>query len=759
MADEGIAGAPPPTRATGKWRLAERHILPIALWALTTAVPLLEVLQANPGFFQAQGLVGVNVDAATAILILGVPVLLHLPFWLLCRLRGETGWRLELFCACWTFQWLAMRNFNPLAALAATTALAWLCLRALVDVKNLRRLATVALPIVWLARSWSFLHTPEIRAARNLSGPSQPVALQFQDRRTPIVFWVLDGFSLVSILGPDGTIDARHFPHFAQLAEESTWYRVTRTQSLKTLISVPQILTGVRETADLQGQSLVTLFNDSHRAIVLDRVISLSLPVRNLSQARIKQAFTDLFMVYLHLLAPPILETRLAPVNQGWMGFQTGDRFLDSKMSFDLLDNTPGRPIFFFRHGLFPHGPYRHREEGRETTTSVLGSAFGQQGTSSLYPRYFLQLKATDTLLGFLMDRLKSVGLWDSCLFVVISDHGVHNVPFGAGETEADVEYAAMYVPFFVKSPGQKEPKVVDQEARTIDVFPLLISLLHGQLPWKVDGQVPSQSGPPAPALARLKEVASLKYRRFDLGPATSVYSDPLLAPWYLQAVPRQDGEAEGLHYEHLNSIAYENVALTENLPLEIEARLYLEKAHGPARLVWTLNGRVASVTQWTGGPAGSSVEFGGPIAFENLREGANEAQLYLVEGDSTKTLTWKTIPTRGVPKYTLDPASQLVLQDQKPIPMLDPLSAEGLCFVQLRPGSWKLKLVSEEPDWSAIVLFDKSGGAAQQVLSAAEPPSSTALRLTLQEGQQPDQWQAYLLTPKGFRRLAWREL
>ena len=72
------------------------------------------------------------------------------------------------------------------------------------------------------------------------------VALASVQARAPVVLVVFDEFPVSSLLDGDGEIDAERYPHFAELAEDSTWFRHASTVSYSTTQAVPAILTGVR---------------------------------------------------------------------------------------------------------------------------------------------------------------------------------------------------------------------------------------------------------------------------------------------------------------------------------------------------------------------------------------------------------------------------------------------------------------------------------------------------------------------------------
>ena len=60
----------------------------------------------------------------------------------------------------------------------------------------------------------------------------------------PVVMLMLDEFPTVSLLGPDGKIDAKRYPNFAALAGGSTWYRNATGVSGWTPYAMPAMLSG-----------------------------------------------------------------------------------------------------------------------------------------------------------------------------------------------------------------------------------------------------------------------------------------------------------------------------------------------------------------------------------------------------------------------------------------------------------------------------------------------------------------------------------
>ena len=105
--------------------------------------------------------------------------------------------------------------------------------------------------------------------------------------------------------------------------------------------------------------------------------------------------------------------------------------------------------------------------------------------------RYLLQLGFVDRLLGRLVARLKSQGMYDDTLVVVTADHGFAwqvGVPTRRSVTQSNVNELGP-VPLFVKAPSQTQGRVNDALAQTLDVTPTIADVLNVPLGYRTDGR------------------------------------------------------------------------------------------------------------------------------------------------------------------------------------------------------------------------------------------------------------------------------
>jgi hypothetical protein len=170
----------------------------------------------------------------------------------------------------------------------------------------------------------------------------------------------------------------------------------------------------------------------------------------------------------------------------------------------DFLGGLTGsdRPTLHFLHLLLPHAPWRYLPSGNEYNFKTFGRAFKSDQTPApvvelAHQRHLLQTAYTDGLVGQVIDKLKAEGIWEKSLVVMGADHGEGWVPGekprSLGKTNAP---DLMWVPMFVKAPGQDNGRVDDRNWEQVDLLPTVADLAGVQVPWRTDGN--SQAGEPA---------------------------------------------------------------------------------------------------------------------------------------------------------------------------------------------------------------------------------------------------------------------
>jgi hypothetical protein len=259
-----------------------------------------------------------------------------------------------------------------------------------------------------------------------------------------------------------------------------------------------------------------------------------------------------------------------------------------------------------------------------------------------------MQVGAVDTMVGELVDHLRSLPTWEQTLLVVTSDHGSNLTPPDIGRmkvTDANRE-EVFRVPLFVKAPGRVEGSVRDESAETIDVLPTIVDLLDAEVDWEFDGHSLYDGSRPhtEPRVSTdVDEAIEIAARRA----ADFPYGDD----WTALAAVGDDGDLVGRRVDELavgDPSAYEATLDQEDLFADLptaDGKMPFVLAGSvtgaedePPELLAAVNGTLAGVV---GGyrPHGDGWAFTGYVA-DFYREGANEVVLYEVTRDgSTVTL------------------------------------------------------------------------------------------------------------------------
>jgi hypothetical protein len=298
-------------------------------------------------------------------------------------------------------------------------------------------------------------------------------------RRPYAVLLVLDEFPGDTLLAPNGRIDAGRFPNFAALAGDSTWFRNAATAYDSTTKAVPLILDGIRPhkgTAPIardHPHSIFTALGRRGYRIVTSEEATAMCPRHYCPGERTTR--------------PQII-----PNLKGGRA-ERFERFIRSI-------RPSGRPTFWMKHALLPHGPWVYLPSGHKSRPDGPELLPGMQTVPGFYDdyltrhneeRYLLQLGFVDRLLGDLVARLKSQGMYDDTLIAVTADHGFAwqvGVPTRRNINPSNVDELAP-VPLFVKKPHQKRGRVSDVLARTLDVTPTIADGLGIRLGYRSDGR------------------------------------------------------------------------------------------------------------------------------------------------------------------------------------------------------------------------------------------------------------------------------
>ncbi|WP_203995411.1 sulfatase-like hydrolase/transferase [Micromonospora lutea] len=368
------------------------------------------------------------------------------------------------------------------------------------------------------------------------ASPTGPVVLPVGDggaagtatgnRHPPVVMLILDELPLVSLLDTDGGVDANRFPHFAELAAASTWYRNATGVSGWTPYALPAMLTGRYPTEPSAPHyshypdNLFTAFGGLYDIRAEESITRLCPPSRCEQPVTPEQGIGVLVRETGGLLrqvtAP--YDSRIDPEDSyrertaEEAGIDAAEPVpTDPKFRWDSLNvNQPARftsflngltpssrPTLHFLHLLMPHSPWAFLPSGARYEAPEDFPNEGDGWVDLARARHLAQLGYTDRLIGETMRTLRASGLWDEALVVVTADHGVSFTKGVQGRGEDAIRAAAdevAWVPLFVKTPGQRSGQVDDRNWEHVDLLPTVADEAAIRLPWRVDGRSARQA-------------------------------------------------------------------------------------------------------------------------------------------------------------------------------------------------------------------------------------------------------------------------
>ena len=514
------------------------HIFTLSSFAI--AQPLFDLLSRNAAFFV------VRRSEPLDILILCALVCVVLPLCLILLRKGlgwihpKMGWWTHTsmiggFVAILMLQGLRQILVLPgtvliLGATGIATLVVWSYMRSL----SVRLFFSLLSPGLLIFPGLFLLSSP----VSKLVFPNEVIGAkpqQMAESATPVVVVIFDELPVYALLDDQRQIDATRFPHIASFAKEATWFRNATTVSPSTMLAVPAILTGnypdaVRiPTAAEHPHNLFTLLGGSHNLKVFESQTQLcpehlcqnSVFQKTPFWNRLHVLVVDVSVVLLHLVLPQDWRDRLPVITQGWMNFVmdfqhspvdvaltawnrwTQDLLPNSSQTYpqrfvDFIETLQGgeRPTLYFTHVLLPHRPYIWLPSGKQYGQRDLPGLPNthwlddELATDLGYQRFQRQVGLVDTLIGKLVSRLQTEGLYDRSLIVLTADHGMSFRPNQPSrllteENAPDI----LRVPLFIKAPYQRVGVMSDRNVETVDIVPTIADLLEVSLPWTVDGQ------------------------------------------------------------------------------------------------------------------------------------------------------------------------------------------------------------------------------------------------------------------------------
>ncbi len=678
------------------------------LWALAVALPLLALVGASPEFLVAHRATRVDILLLVLLLMSAGPAV-ALAFITVAGLFGPRVRHVaidltiasvagvmaaQLVVHAGVGRWyLALPIVVGGAVLAVAGYRRWPGVRSFVTVSSIAVVAAPALLVSKPGIRTLLAGTPAVAAVAT----TENVAAR---SRTPVVVVVFDELPLLSLLDANRGIDSQLYPNIAGLAADGVWFRNATTVDDFTRYALPALVSGrypdrkALPTASDYPDTVFTLVAGTHRLEVAEAVTALCPPSlcaagSSSIASRIAAMGRDLRVVFLHLVLPEDLAGDLPDLSATWANFgddtpgvSDDDGASDSdgreveesvrarwRHGIDAARVTPVRqfidgisaddpqPTFYFLHALVSHQPHRMLPSGKENLT--WHRLPGRRGWNRPHPwtvgqhyqHHLLQVGFVDRLVGELVARLKSTGLYERTLLVLTSDHGISYLPNApqrdlTGATAAEI----MRVPLVIKFPDGVGPKGItrDDNVESIDLLPTIASVIGVEPRARVDGSSVldatrplrrskamfsgddrrrrrySASGPDlAPALARKAAVVGDTARTAHAAPRVEGYD--ALVGLRLDALRVVDG-ADAVEIADRDAFARVDPDASA-VPFDVAGRFATPRPD--AVVAVGVNGVVEAVARtWEANPRG----FMATPRLAAWRRGANAVEVFVVE-------------------------------------------------------------------------------------------------------------------------------
>ena len=514
----------------------------LVLWSFALAQPVFSILAKHPEFFVARQSQPIEILLLAVGLIFAVPLVCILCEVVALLLRPGL---LSVVHGAFVSSFSALLLLPVLRKIPGITGL-WVVILAgtlglvasvaYLRLRTSRKSLLFLVPAVLIFPLLFLLGSPisKLVFKKNVGEDSR----QFARRAAPIVMVVLDEFPLSSLLNSAFQINAARYPHFAELAKQSTWYRKATTVSEATLGAMPSIMTGryprpklaLLPNATDYPRNLFTLLKDSYEFNVQENLTQLcpeSICAGDSKSYWLRETQTlvsDLTILYLYFVLPNHLTAGLPDITHSWKSFANRiDRrrpIRELMAKYENLadwDDRPSqfrefadsihpstKPTLHFLHMLLPHAIWEFLPSGKRYTLDT--EIRGTRGTNSegvdpnlwcedawtvaeSYQRHLLQVQLADDLVGYLINHLKKVALFDPSLLIVTADHGCSFRPGDSRRRVTSTNYAdILSVPLFIKTPFQQEGIIDDRNVEIVDILPTITKVLDVTVPWEMDG-------------------------------------------------------------------------------------------------------------------------------------------------------------------------------------------------------------------------------------------------------------------------------
>jgi len=308
------------------------------LFSFALAQPLFDLLSRYAEFFVARKSEPVDIVLlifVLCVLLPGTVVLMEAASGFFGRpLRKAVHWFMVATLSA-TIAIQALKKifeFPGIPLIIIASVLGILATIAYVRLRPARMVLTVLCPVIVIFPGLFLFNSPVYKVVFPEKDPSS-FNIKIDDP-PPIIMVVFDEFPVTSLMDEDGKIDPIRYPNFAALAEDAYWFRNAMNVAAQTMKAIPALLTGNYPEASCQPVasdypnnifSLLGGYYDIKDFEIYTQLCPTELSSGDTASSdltqRISLLFSDLLVVYLHVVLPAGLTDRLPSIGEGWVDF------------------------------------------------------------------------------------------------------------------------------------------------------------------------------------------------------------------------------------------------------------------------------------------------------------------------------------------------------------------------------------------------------------------------------------------------------
>jgi len=172
---------------------------------------------------------------------------------------------------------------------------------------------------------------------------------------------------------------------------------------------------------------------------------------------------------------------------------------------FPFLRNDGANQCFFlYIHSNEPHAPFAPPEQFKEVFAKDVPREMGQQSSlrkirwepdpspetsEQVMSLYDAEIASTDRSFGLLMEELKTLGLYDNSVIILVADHGEEFWDHGVLGHTHTLYSELLTVPLIIKEPGAAKGQRVPDLVQHVDLFSTVLDYAGVELPESARGR------------------------------------------------------------------------------------------------------------------------------------------------------------------------------------------------------------------------------------------------------------------------------